>query len=129
MEPNRRIEIARYRFRIDAEISWDTKHLWSHVTDISRGGMFIEIPYPLRMPKGTPLEVRLALDTPLKLDCVVRHIVVGRGVGVSLSVGTIEKERFEALLSVLAADADPAVTGVGVAPEPGLPGPIMVLVG
>jgi hypothetical protein len=98
---------TRYQFRVHAEISWLTRKFWGHVTDISREGMFIEFADPL--PEGTRMAVRLALNRPLRLDCVVRRVVPGRGVGVTFSVGAKGKSRFEALLLVLR--AAPAITG------------------
>jgi PilZ domain len=114
--PNRR-EFGRYRFQVAVEIEWRSKKLWGRATDISRTGMFIEVADPPCVRES--FKVRLALNLPLQLDCVVRRIVAGRGIGVSLSVGAKEKRRFEALLLALGLGADPVSAGVNLPqPEP-----------
>jgi hypothetical protein len=105
-----RREITRYRFHADAEIVYRSQSAWGRVADIGRGGMFIEVADP--PPLGARFAVRIALNVPLELDCVVRRVIKGRGVGVTLSVGEKAKGRFKALLLALSAGEDPAVTGV-----------------
>lgn len=83
-------EFARYRFHADAEIVYRSLNAWGRVADISRGGMFIEVDDLL--PIGARLTVRIALNVPLELDCVVRRVVDDQGVGVTLSVGGRDKK-------------------------------------
>jgi hypothetical protein len=79
--------------------------------------MFIEVADP--PPLNTSFSVYLALDTPLRLDCVVRRVVAGRGIGVTLAVPEEGKARFEGLLLALAGGSEPTETGVRIPrPEP-----------
>jgi hypothetical protein len=106
-----RREFARYQFHVNAEITWRSK-VWGRVTDISRGGMFIEVADPPGL--GASLTVRLALNVPLRLECVVRRIVPDQGVGVTISVGKRAQKRFDALLLALSTGADPAEAGANI---------------
>jgi hypothetical protein len=100
-----RRKFARYKFSITAEIFWQGKKRWGRVTDISHGGMFIE------MPDGPCLDasftVHLALNVPLRLDCVVCRVIPNRGIGVTFVVSEKGRKRFNALLLALAAGTDP----------------------
>ncbi|MGH9689718.1 MAG: PilZ domain-containing protein [Candidatus Acidiferrales bacterium] len=103
-----RLESTRYRFYADTEIVWESVKRWGRVTNISRKGMFIEIADAPPLDSAFPM--RLALNTPLRIDCVVRRMVPGRGIGVSISLPDQSRKRFEALLLALGAGADPAAT-------------------
>jgi PilZ domain-containing protein len=75
----------RYAVRMDVEIEWPSQTLRASksfvpVSDISLGGMFIITCEPL--PIGSEFSMRLILDKPLRLRCVVQHFVPGRGMGV-----------------------------------------------
>jgi len=62
--------------------------------------MFIEAADPLWV--GAGFTARLALARPLKLDCFVKRIEPGRGMGVSVAVPETESQKlFEDLLSSL----------------------------
>ncbi|MGA2718597.1 MAG: PilZ domain-containing protein, partial [Candidatus Acidiferrales bacterium] len=39
-----RREFARFQFQAKAEIQWQSRKIWASVTDVSRGGLFIEMP-------------------------------------------------------------------------------------
>jgi hypothetical protein len=121
-----RREFARYQFHADAEIVYRSQQSRGRVTDISRGGMFVEVADP--PPLGASFIVRIALNVPLQLDCVVRRVVDDRGVGVSLSVGERAKKRFEALLLALSVGEDPAVTSENL-PQPKRPRTMAVAAG
>src|SRR5277367_3474243 len=95
-----RREAVRFHFHVDAKIVWASKTRWARVTNISRSGMFIEIINPPEL--NVKFSVYLALDTPLRLDCIVRRAIPQRGIGVTLSVPREEKGRFAALLQALA---------------------------
>jgi PilZ domain-containing protein len=101
-----RRSFTRYRFSVEAELVLTSRKVWGRVEDISRGGMFIETDHPFRLDQT--FCAYLALDTPLALYCKVRRVVEGCGIGVTLSVTSAAKARFEALLLALAAGADPA---------------------
>ena len=101
--PARRLErrwAPRYSFRADLEIEWGSAVLRGNTRDISANGMFIEAADPLWL--GAGFTARLALDRPVKLDCFVKRIEPGRGMGVSLAVSETESQKlFENLLSSL----------------------------
>jgi PilZ domain len=105
-----RRKFARYEFRVDAEIIWQSRKQYGRVTDLSRGGMFIEIADPPCL--GANFTTFLALNSPLRLTCTVHRVLASRGVGVSFSVQSADKKRFEALLLALGSDDVPIVTGV-----------------
>ena len=100
----------RYRFCVDAELALNSRRIWARVRDISRGGMFIETKHPFRVDQK--FYAYLALDNPLALDCRIRRVEEGYGVGVTLSVPSLAKLRFEALLLALAGGANPATAAV-----------------
>ncbi|HVB54915.1 MAG TPA: PilZ domain-containing protein [Candidatus Acidoferrales bacterium] len=107
-----RRQFTRYRFYADTEIVWESAKRWGRVTNISRKGMFIEIVDAPPLDSAFPM--LLALNIPLQIDCVVRRIVPGRGIGVSISLPGQSRKRFEALLLALGAGADPAATSASV---------------
>ena len=101
--PARRLErrwAPRYSFRADLEIEWGSAVLRGNTRDISANGMFIEAVDPLWL--GAGFTARLALNRPVKLDCFVKRIEPGRGMGVSMAVSESESQKlFEDLLSSL----------------------------
>ena len=113
-----RREFARYQFQVRAEILWASRRVWGNITDVSRGGMFIEMAHAPCV--GARFTVQLALNEPLRLNCVVRRVVPDLGVGVVLSVPEQSRKRFNALLVALAAGADPATTAANI-PGPDRP--------
>ena len=104
-----RRKFPRYQFYVDAEIVWMSETRWGRVSNISRGGMFIEMAVPPSL--GSYFPAYLALNVPLRVDCLVRRVAPRRGVAVSMTVPEEELARFEALLVALARGADPATTG------------------
>jgi hypothetical protein len=97
---NERRWAPRYSFRADLEIEWGSAVLRGNTRDISANGMFIEASDPLWL--GAGFTARLTLDRPMKLDCFVKRIEPGRGMGVSLAVSETESQKlFEDLLSSL----------------------------
>jgi hypothetical protein len=117
MELENRREAVRYNFHVDAKIVWSGGTRWGHVTNISRTGIFIRTN---DLPDiGVCFSVYLALDAPLRLDCIVRRIVPRRGIGATLSVPCEEKKRFAALLVALGRSPEQNVVGVTIpASEP-----------
>jgi hypothetical protein len=92
---------ARYRFSTAVEIEWGASVLKGSVSDISAEGMFIEVSEPLWI--GASFSAQLALDKPLRVDCTVRRVTPGRGMGVSIFVpGEEGQKRFAGLLKALA---------------------------
>ncbi len=102
-QPARRIErrwAPRYTFRAGLEIEWGSAVLRGSTRDISASGMFIEAADPLWV--GAGFTARMDLARPVKLDCFVKRIEPGRGMGVSVAVPETESQKlFEDLLSSL----------------------------
>ena len=101
--PARRFErrwAQRYSFRADLEIEWGSAVLRGSTRDISASGMFIEAVDPLWV--GAGFTARLTLDRPVKLDCFVKRVEPGHGMGVSVAVPESESQQlFKVLLSSL----------------------------
>lgn len=121
-----RREFVRYHFRVEAKIVWPSRAQWGCVTNISRGGMFIEIADPPSL--NSHFSAYLALDVPLRLDCVVRRVVPRSGVGVTLSVPEEGRGRFKALLLALGHGSAPTTTSASI-PKPESPRAMAVAAG
>jgi hypothetical protein len=102
-QPARRVDrrwAPRYSFRADLEIEWGSAVLRGSTRDISASGMFIEAVDPLWV--GAGFTARLGLERPVRLDCFVKRIEPGRGMGVSVAVSESESQKlYEDLLSSL----------------------------
>lgn len=86
-QPFRRAErrwAPRYAFRGSLEIEWGSTVLRASTRDISSNGMFIESADPLWL--GAGFTAHLVLDQRLKLDCSVKRIEPGKGMGVSVKI-------------------------------------------
>lgn len=101
--PSRRLErrwAPRYEFRADLEIEWGSTVLRASTRDISSSGMFIEASDPLWI--GAGFSARLNIDRPVRLDCFVKRIEPGRGMGVSVAHPESESQQlYQNLLSSL----------------------------
>ncbi len=80
MTQTERRRFPRYPFQSDVEVQWGAEALPALVTDISMGGMFIATNNPLWV--GAAFTARVALGEPLILNCVVRRVLPGKGMGV-----------------------------------------------
>jgi len=90
----------RYPFRADLEIEWGSAVLRGRTRDISANGMFIEAPDPLWV--GAGFSARMNLAQTLRLDCLVRRIEPGFGMGVAVSLSETESQKlYQELLSSL----------------------------
>ncbi len=102
-QPPRRSErrwAPRYSFRANLEIEWGSAVLRASTRDISANGMFIESVDPLWI--GAGFTAHLVLDRPVKVECSVKRIEPGLGMGVSVTVSDKQHEqRFQDLLSSL----------------------------
>jgi hypothetical protein len=102
-QPPRHLErrwAPRFPFRADLEIEWGSAVLRASTRDISSNGMFIEAADPLWI--GAGFTARLNLAQPVKLDCSVKRVEPGRGMGVSIAVPESESQKlFQDLLSSL----------------------------
>jgi hypothetical protein len=100
---SRRLErrwAPRYAFRAGLEIEWGSAVLRGSTRDISSNGMFIESPDTLWV--GAGFTARLHLPQPVKLNCLVKRIEPGRGMGVSVAVSETEHQKlFQDLLASL----------------------------
>ena len=90
----------RYSFRASLDIEWGSAVLRANTRDISSNGMFIESADTLWV--GAGFTAHLALDRPVKVDCSVKRIEPGRGMGVSVRVSeTQHEQRYLDLLASL----------------------------
>lgn len=101
-QPSRRLErrwAPRYSFRANLEIEWGSAILRGSTRDISSNGMFIEAPDTLWI--GAGFTARLHLPQPVKLNCQVKRVEPGHGMGVSVALAESEKKAYNDLLSSL----------------------------
>jgi len=98
---------ARYEFSIPIEIEWCSKKYWGRVRNINRHGLFIELPdLPVL---NAAFSASLALNKPLRMECVVRRAVPGHGIGVTVTLASKESRvRYEALLQALSLGPEPS---------------------
>jgi hypothetical protein len=91
----------RYSFRADLEIEWGSAVLAGKTRDISSNGMFIEAADTLWI--GAGFMARLNVDPPVQIDCSVKRVEPGRGMGVSMAVAESHQQKyFQDLLVSLA---------------------------
>ena len=91
----------RYPFRTGLEIEWGSAVLRGNTRDISSNGMFIEVPDTLWV--GAGFIARLRLPQPVKLDCMVKRVEPGLGMGVTVALAENESHKaYHELLSSLA---------------------------
>jgi len=92
---------TRHPFDAVVEIEWGSTKLQGRVRDISAEGMRVEISNPLWI--GASFSADVALDPPLRLDCVVRRVEPGRSIGVAFVVPSeAGRAQLAALLEALA---------------------------
>jgi hypothetical protein len=97
--PERR-KYVRYGFQSDAEVVHGGETKKAFITDISMGGLFIVTETPLRM--GAACTVRVLLNPPITLNCVVRRVLFGKGMGVGFDPPAEEvRVRLERLIASL----------------------------
>ncbi len=65
-------------------IEWGSTVLDGHVTDIGPDGLFVRMPDLLWM--GAAFSAQLTLDRAWRIDCIVRWIDPGNGIGVSFFI-------------------------------------------
>jgi len=87
----------RYRFHADLEIEWGSTVVRARTRDISSSGMFIESTDPLWV--GAGFSAQLTLDKPVKLNCSVKRVEPGRGMGVSFALA--EEQHQEMLQNLI----------------------------
>jgi hypothetical protein len=92
----------RYAFRTELEIEWGSALIRGSTRDISSNGMFIESADPLWV--GAGFTARLGLEQPVKVNCFVKRVEPGRGMGVVVVVPEEQQDRYRELLSSLSAN-------------------------
>jgi len=103
---SRRLErrwAPRYSFRTDLDIEWGSAVLRASTRDVSASGMFIESSDPLWI--GAGFTANLQLDAPVRVDCRVRRVEPGLGMGVSVSLTQEQQKTYQDLLSKLSRSA------------------------
>ncbi len=92
----------RYAFRARLDVEWGSTALPAEVCDLSQNGMLLQTSQPLWV--GATFKARMALAEPLVMDCVVRRVVPGQGMGVEfVAVPPTSHDRLASLLDELAA--------------------------
>jgi c-di-GMP-binding flagellar brake protein YcgR len=91
----------RYGFQADVDIEIEGKAFRAFMTDISAGGMFIVAANPLWV--GAVFHAKLHVAEPLRVKCVVKRVMVGRGMGVLFQdLAPHERESLDKILAGLA---------------------------
>ena len=100
MRFSERRKFPRYGFQSDVEIVLGSETRRAFITDISMGGMFVITDTPLLV--GSPCGVRQLFTPSLELDCIVRRVIPGRGMGVEIrQPSDVARVRLERLLTSL----------------------------
>jgi PilZ domain-containing protein len=90
----------RYSFHAELEIEWGSTVLRARTRDVSANGMFIESVDPLWV--GAGFSAQLTLDRPVRINCSVKRVEPGRGMGVSISIAEDQNnERYQELINGL----------------------------
>jgi len=86
----------RYSFHTDLDIEWGSAVLRASTRDVSASGMFIESTDPLWI--GAGFSASLQLEQPIRVDCRVRRVEPGLGMGVTVSFPQEEQQTYQELL-------------------------------
>jgi len=90
----------RYNYQAGLEIEWGSARLKGRTRDISAEGMYIESEDVLWV--GAGFRARLAIERAVWLDCSVKRVEPGRGMGVTIAVPENQSQKhFEDLLAKL----------------------------
>jgi len=91
----------RYGFQADVDIEFEGKAFRAFLTDISADGMFVVAANPLWV--GAVFTARLHIADPLRIKCIVKRVLVGRGMGVAFRDLTAQdRESLDKILAGLA---------------------------
>jgi len=92
----------RFPYQAHLEIEWGSARLKARTRDISAGGMFIESEDVLWV--GAGFRARIAIERPMWMDCSVKRVEPGLGMGVTFSLAEEQnRQHFQDLLAKLAA--------------------------
>jgi len=93
---------TRYPYKAILEIEWGSARLRARTRDISEGGMFIESEDVLWV--GAGFRARLATERPMWLECSVKRVEPGRGMGVTVLLPECQSQQhYKDLVAKLAA--------------------------
>ena len=93
-------EFHRRQFRGVLEIDWGSSILTGSVRDIGPRGLFVELTPPLWL--GATFSARLMVNPIIKLNCTVRRVEPGTGMGVRFdALDEHARLQLEALLAAL----------------------------
>ncbi|HEY4978813.1 MAG TPA: PilZ domain-containing protein [Candidatus Acidoferrum sp.] len=93
----------RYRYETGVEIEWGSARLAARTRDISNGGMYLESEDVLWV--GAGFRARLVADRAFWLDCSVKRVEPGRGMGVTFALTEQQSQKnFADLLSKLSSE-------------------------
>jgi PilZ domain-containing protein len=102
IQNSERRRAPRYDYQAFLEIEWGSARLKARTRDISAGGMFIEAEDVLWV--GAGFRARMAMESPFWLDCLVKRVEPGRGMGVTVELREDHSQRhYQDLLAKLAA--------------------------
>lgn len=102
MSHNERRRQLRYACKINVVIGWGSNMLSGIARDLSAEGMFVETRDPLWL--RAEFTARLSLPEPIEVDCVVKRVVPGQGMGVQFKdLPEAEQEQVDILVRKLAA--------------------------
>jgi hypothetical protein len=84
----------RYAFRATLEIEWGSSIMRGVTRDISSNGMFIEADSPLWVGAGFTARIKVDQSAPVKVDCAVKRVEPGHGMGVTITPSGPDSEKF-----------------------------------
>jgi PilZ domain len=94
----------RFNYQAILEIEWGSARLKGRTRDISAGGMFIESDDLLWV--GAGFRARMAAERPVWLECQVKRVEPGLGMGVTVALREDQSQQhYQDLLARLAAGA------------------------
>lgn len=95
-----RRKAPRFSYQAPVEIEWGSARLRARTRDISASGMFLESDDVLWV--GAGFRARLAVDRPVYMECSVKRVEPGRGMGVTVALQDEQNRSFQDLLARLA---------------------------
>ena len=96
----------RYDCRLNLDIEWGSALLQASTRDVSTNGMFIESLDPLWI--GAGFTANLHLDRTVRVNCSVKRVEPGRGMGVSVSFAEEQRETYHQLIAGLSKTPTPS---------------------
>jgi len=95
-----RRKAPRFPYQAPVEIEWGSARLRARTRDISASGMFLELDDVLWV--GAGFRARLAVERPVYMECSVKRVEPGRGMGVTVALQDEQSGHFQDLLARLA---------------------------